>query len=123
MSRAFPPREDCDRIPDDERIPLDTHPMMPKDTSGGPGAGGPDQIPSAGSPMAEADVEPVEPPTATSLGSSGGGGDSLGTIVQVTEDGADGEVDAKAIVFKANLADSPNFKQSGDTLDLAYFKL
>jgi hypothetical protein len=121
MGRAFPPREDCDRIPDDEAIPLDTHPMMPKDTSGGPGAGGPDQIPSEGPPMAESVPEPAEPPATTSLGSGGGG--EVGVFVQAIADGDEGEIDVKSIVLKADISDEPNFDQVGSTLPLTYFKL
>jgi hypothetical protein len=121
MSRAFPPRPECDRIPTNTEIPLDTHPMMPKDTSGGPGAGGPDQIPSPGPPMAEAVPEPTEPPAVTSLGAGGGG---IGQIVQAVEDGEDGEVSVKEIILKADISASPNFEQIGEEpFDLVYFKL
>ena len=121
MSRAFPARPDCDRVPTNEAIPLGTHPMMPKDTSGGPGSGGPDQIPSAGPPMAESTPEPIEPPTVTSLGSTGG--ESLGLIVQALADGVDGEVGVKKIELKADVSDSPNFIQVGSEVTLNYFKL
>lgn len=120
MTRAFPEREDCSRVPDNTQIPLDTHPMMPKDTSGDPGAGGPDQIPSPGPPMAEAVPEPIEPPTITSLGAGGG---EAGVFVQAVGDGNAGEVDVKSIVLKAQLSASPNFDQVGSDISLAYFKL
>ena len=121
MPRAFPPREDCDRIPTNEEIPLESYPMMPKTADPEvPGAGGPDQIPSPGPPMAEATPEAAEPPANTSLG---GVGEDVGPIVQAIEDGEDGEVEVLRIELKADLSESPNFLQVGDEVTLAYFKL
>jgi hypothetical protein len=51
-----------------------------------------------------------------------GGGGSF-SIVQTTGAGIAGAVTAKVITMNANPADTPNFTQTGDSLDLLYFHL
>ena len=52
-----------------------------------------------------------------------GGGGGIGSIIQATEDGADGKIKVKSIQLKTDLAAHPNFKQIGDEFELSYYQL
>ena len=101
-------------------VPLDTAPLDGGDgTSGGP-SGGNYRAPAAQLPIGEAEHEPLSPPMTPS---EGGGGGSVGTIVQATADGADGKLKVKSIQLKTDLAAHPNFAQTGDEFELSYYQL